>query len=105
MAVVRKTRSFQTTGEEWPRPAMGVFQRIGVPLFTSHAVGGIWSSATPMALGPRNEGQFLGTATLTGFSVGSLPSESTTGSAFSSRLKVEVSLPDWYVKPATLPFS
>src|SRR5262249_4852279 len=67
-AVVRKTRSPQTTGQEWPSPGMDVFQRTLRPVVTSHVAGGNWPSATPEAFRPRNEGQFLGVVTATGLS-------------------------------------
>src|SRR5256885_4024422 len=38
-SVVRKTRSPQTTGHEWPRPGIGVFQRTLSPVFTSQVTG------------------------------------------------------------------
>src|SRR5436305_4869303 len=63
-AVVRKMRSPQTTGQEWPRPGIGVFQRTLVPAFTSQVTGGFCPSATPVAFGPRNDGQFSGAATV-----------------------------------------
>src|SRR5947209_20451249 len=68
MAVVRKMRSPQTTGQEWPRPGIGVFQRTFLPAGTSQVVGGNCPSATPVAPTPRNCGQFSGRVTAPGAS-------------------------------------
>ncbi len=57
MAVVKKIRSPQMIGLEWPRPGIGVFQSTLPPVSGSQAVGGFWPSATPDALGPRKDGQ------------------------------------------------
>src|SRR5437868_12103383 len=61
-------RSPQTTGQECPRPGIGVFQRTFLPAGTSQVVGGNWPSATPVAPGPRNCGQFKGVVTTPGVS-------------------------------------
>src|SRR5438067_7289942 len=50
-------RSPTTTGQEWPRPGIGVFQRTLRPVLASQDSGGNWPSATPVAPGPRNCGQ------------------------------------------------
>ena len=57
IAVVRKMRSPQTMGVEWPRPGIGVFQRMFVPSASSQSSGGSPSGATPVASGPRHAGQ------------------------------------------------
>src|SRR5881628_2990849 len=44
-------------GQAWPRPGIGVCQRIFSPDSTFH-VTGAGSSETPLACGPRNCGQF-----------------------------------------------
>ena len=56
-ALVTKMRSPQTTGLEWPRPGIGVFQATFVPAATSQVSGGWPAASTPLASGPRNEGQ------------------------------------------------
>src|SRR5438132_8938341 len=58
MAVVTKTLSPQTTGQECASPGIVVFQRTFVPLVASQLVGVVFPSATPVALAPRNDGQF-----------------------------------------------
>jgi hypothetical protein len=55
-ALARRMRSPQTTGLEWPRPGMAVFQRMFLPDSTFHSVGGA-PTPTPLAEGPRNWGQ------------------------------------------------
>src|SRR6185295_9061549 len=57
-AVVMKTLLPQTIGLECPRPGISVFQRMLVDFSASQTVGGLLPSAMPVALGPRNEGQF-----------------------------------------------
>src|SRR2546426_5748301 len=54
--VATKIRSPHTIGDAWPRPGMGVCQRIFSPVSTFHVVGA-GSSDTPLACGPRNCGQ------------------------------------------------
>jgi hypothetical protein len=56
MAVVKKIRFSQTTGEEWPRPGMGVFHAM---FFVAlHSVGRFFSAEMPWLPGPRHPGQF-----------------------------------------------
>ena len=55
-------RSPQTIGLEWARPGIGVFQATFVDDATSHDAGGVPPSATPLASGPRNDGQFCACA-------------------------------------------
>src|SRR5690606_10494859 len=55
MAVVRKMRLPQTTGDEWPRPGMGVFHRM---FDVSQVTGNAVSLDTPVPRGPRHPGQF-----------------------------------------------
>src|SRR5712691_1614132 len=62
MAVVRKTLLPQTTGEEWDRPAIGVFHLMF--LVAVHSTGRFFSVETPRPPGPRHCGQF-GVAALT----------------------------------------
>ena len=50
-AVVRKTRSPQTMGDEWPRPPTGTFQATFCEL--DHSVGRPDSAETPCPSGPR----------------------------------------------------
>src|SRR3954466_14420257 len=57
IAVVTKTRLPQTIGLECARPGIGVRQRTCSPLVPFHLSGRCWPSATPDALGPRNDGQ------------------------------------------------
>lgn len=59
VAPVRKTRSFQTTGELLPSKGTAVFHKIFLPVGPSHDVGNFTLVATPMPDGPRNCGQFL----------------------------------------------
>jgi|ERR1700691_155039 hypothetical protein len=61
-ALVTKIRSPQTTGLEWPRPGIAVFQRMFLPDSTFHSMGGA-PAPTPLAEGPRNWGQ-LGSVAL-----------------------------------------
>src|SRR5215813_14627159 len=56
MDVVRKILSFQTIGDEWPRPGSAVFHTMF--LFTPHSSGRFFSSETPRLCGPRHCGQF-----------------------------------------------
>src|SRR5256885_2181463 len=58
IAVVRKIRSPQMTGLEWPRPGMAVFHLTLEDFSTSQEVAVGKPSATPEAFGPRNCGQF-----------------------------------------------
>ena len=58
MAVVTNTRSPQTMGLECPRPGIGVFQRTPFADSTFQLAGVEKPSATPLAAGPRNDGQF-----------------------------------------------
>jgi len=60
-ALVRKMRSPHTTGLEWPKPGIAVFQRMFLPDSTFHSVGGE-PAPTPLAEGPRNWGQFVSVA-------------------------------------------
>src|SRR5687767_6591793 len=55
-AEVRKTESFQTMGEDWPAPGMGVFQ--AMLLVDDQVVGALFSLLMPSPRGPRNCGQF-----------------------------------------------
>ena len=57
MAEVRKTKPFQTTGVEWPRPGIFVFQRMFVSSASFHNNGGVAAGATPVPNGPRHCGQ------------------------------------------------
>jgi hypothetical protein len=53
--VVTKTRSPQTTGDEWPFPGIGIFQAtFSVPL---QRVGTSVSAERPSPCGPRHMGQ------------------------------------------------
>ena len=65
-ALVTKTRSPQTTGLEWPRPGIGVFQATFVPAVTSQVSGGwpagfdaarVRAAERGPALGVRGGGQ------------------------------------------------
>src|SRR5689334_3981342 len=56
IAVVRKILFPQTIGEEWPRPAIGVFHLMF--LVAVHSVGRFFSVETPCPPGPRHCGQF-----------------------------------------------
>src|SRR5436853_3274731 len=51
------------TGQEWPRPGIGVLQAILALFFISHALGGCWPSPLPEACGPRKDGQLRGVVT------------------------------------------
>src|SRR5688572_27401570 len=62
-AVVRKMRSPQTIGLEWPRPGMGALHTTLVDDPTFQAIGGLASLATPEADGPRNDGHCCAPAT------------------------------------------
>src|SRR6266498_5146280 len=62
IAVVRNTLFAQTTGEEWPRPAIAVFHLMF--LVTLHSAGRFFSVEIPRPPGPRHCGQF-GVAELT----------------------------------------
>src|SRR5687768_5740044 len=57
-AVVTKTRSPHTTGQENPSPGSGVFHLTFLPAGTSHMVGAA-TVDTPEANAPRNCGQLL----------------------------------------------
>src|SRR5687768_8429578 len=57
-AVMTKTLLPHTTGLACERPGTGVFQRTLNDFAASHETGRGRPSATPEALGPRNEGQF-----------------------------------------------
>src|SRR4029450_1079931 len=59
-ALVRKTLSPHTTGEEWARPGTLVLQSTFSPLAMSHFTGVGAPSPTPRALGPRKPGQLVG---------------------------------------------
>src|SRR5262245_59143544 len=52
ITAVRKMRSPQTTGEEWPRPAIGVFHLMF--LVSLHSVGTPVSVEMPCPPGPRH---------------------------------------------------
>src|SRR5207249_4648867 len=56
IAVVRKILFPQTMGEEWPRPAIGVFHLMF--LVALHSVGRFFSVEIPCPPGPRHCGQF-----------------------------------------------
>ena len=51
-AVVTKTKSAHTTGDECPKPGKGVFQIIFFP--SPHSTGGFPFGADPVANGPRH---------------------------------------------------
>src|SRR5262245_30022137 len=55
IAVVRKILFPQTTGEECPRPAIGVFHLMFLLAF--HSAGRLVSVDTPLPPGPRHWGQ------------------------------------------------
>src|SRR5260370_10853007 len=55
VSVVRKRRSPQTTGDEWPRPGTGVFQNIFCSAL--HEAGRFLRREIPLAHGPRHPGQ------------------------------------------------
>src|SRR6187200_2169333 len=57
-------RSPQTTGLEWARPGIAVFQRMFFAFGPFQVSGRFWPSATPLAFGPRKDGQlpFAGAA-------------------------------------------
>ena len=57
-ALVTKIRLPHTTGLECPRPGIGVFHFTFSRVSAFHRVGAGWPSATPLAFGPRNDGQF-----------------------------------------------
>src|SRR5688500_6668945 len=59
IAVVRHTRSPQTTGLDKPRPGRAVFQATLLPLATFQVVAVGLPSATPPAAIPRNCGQSI----------------------------------------------
>ena len=59
MDVATKMVSPQTTGLEWPRPGIGVFQRTAWFLPTSQVTGAGWRSSIPAARMPRNCGQSM----------------------------------------------
>src|SRR5579859_5427395 len=63
IAVVTKTRSPHTTGEETESPGISVFQTTLVALVASQCTGGLAPSPTPEAEGPRNCGQSPAIAT------------------------------------------
>src|SRR4051812_39345336 len=46
-------------GLEWPRPGMGVFQRMFSEVWTFQVVGVSSDGASPLAKGPRKEGQLV----------------------------------------------
>src|SRR5688572_18287366 len=56
VAVVRKTRSFQTTGDDQPSPGMAVFQTIFD--WACQCCGRFFSVDVPCRVGPRKPGQF-----------------------------------------------
>src|SRR5437763_8296704 len=64
-AVVTNTLSPQTTGLECESPGIGVFQRTLSDVEVSHFTGLLGPSATPVAFGPRNCGQFCACAAVT----------------------------------------
>src|SRR6187397_1204234 len=59
-AEVTNTTSFQTMGEDQPRP--GISDTQATLLVADHWVGRVEPSATPEALPPRNCGQFTASA-------------------------------------------
>jgi hypothetical protein len=59
-AVVKKIRSPQTIGDEWPRPGIGVFQRT---FFSVHSVGTSAAVEMPWPAGPRQPGQLASGST------------------------------------------
>src|SRR5687767_4742767 len=64
-AVMTKTLLPHTTGLACERPGTGVFHRTLSDFAASHVTGRGRPSATPEALGPRNEGQFCPPASAT----------------------------------------
>src|SRR5262245_757478 len=60
-ALVRKIRSPQTIGLEWPSPGTSVFHSTFLPDSPFHSVGG-FPALTPEAAAPRNWGQFRSAA-------------------------------------------
>src|ERR1051326_512936 len=52
--LVTKTRSFQTTGEEWPLPGSVVFQRTSA---SAQRMGRLVAGLMPPPSEPRNRGQ------------------------------------------------
>ena len=62
IAVSRKMRSFQTTGDDEPRPGISTFHLM---FFVSlHSIGGFAVRDTPVMSGPRHCAQFFGSAVL-----------------------------------------
>src|SRR6185437_2382060 len=64
-AVTTNTLLPQTTGLACERPGIGVFQRTFSDFEASHFTGFAKPSATPVAPGPRNCGQFCACAAVT----------------------------------------
>ena len=62
MAVRTKTWSFHTMGEALPWPGTATFHRTF--LVSSQLTGGLARGATPVATGPRNEGQLSSSASV-----------------------------------------
>jgi len=60
-ALVRKMRSPHTTGLEWPKPGIAVFQRTFLPDSTFHSVGGR-TGADAAGGGSTKLGQFVSVA-------------------------------------------
>ena len=61
IAVSTKIRSFQTTGDDDPRPGIWTFH---LTFFVSlHSIGGLAVRDTPVMSGPRHCAQFFGSLT------------------------------------------
>jgi hypothetical protein len=61
IAVKRKMRSFQTTGDDDPRPGISTFHLMF--LVSLHSIGGFAVRDTPVMSGPRHCAQFFGSPT------------------------------------------